>query len=328
MFLKRNAVIQTMLLSACYSIAILHAFSLSAARVVSKRTIHGNSKSALDATRPDHNIRRRFIGSLIGTVVVSTGISNDVNAFDRQAYPIELYAADASSRDPLLDKKDEIVKRNQPKSEGLGGRLVRGAVWSSALWFLSGSRSNPLVTPLANLLYNDDDEEWLKDRNDGLFAGVPSTFLVVLAVVFGIVGLGVDQVTSLLADNDTDVSLQLAGVSLIGGCSLELGRVASGEKKQTREESDRSSLLEAEFQEFAEQRLTSGGNCHRNEVVRAFRRYFAKYRQIDSEQYPLSDLEIEQLLRNYGRQNGLEMSSAGFYNGIQINSDADIFVKR
>lgn len=279
--------------------------------------------------------RRLFIAAILcGTVIGSTPVTaknNAVaNAFDRKAYPIELYASDASSRDPLLDKKDAIIDRNRPMSDdyGVGGKLLRGGVWGSALWFLSGSRSNPLATPLANVLYNDQDEAWLKDRNDGWFAGLPPSFLIVLAVTFGLFGFGVDQVATMLADNDADVSLQLAGVSLIGGCSLELGRIASGEKKPTREEAYRSSQLETEFAEFAEKRLIAGGNCHRNEVVRAFRRYYAKYRQANSEQYPLSDLEIEQMLRNYCRQNGLEMSSAGFYTGIQINSDADVFVKR
>ena len=87
--------------------------------------------------------------------------------------------------------------------------------------------------------------------------------------------------------------------------------------------------LEDEFAEFAEKRLQQGGNCHRSDVTKSFRRYFAKYRQADSEQYPLTDLEIEKLLRSWNikvNQSKAEMRSSGFYYGIQINTDADVFV--
>ena len=84
-------------------------------------------------------------------------------------------------------------------------------------------------------------------------------------------------------------------------------------------------MLESEFVEFADKRLRTGGSCHRNEVVAAFRRYYAKYRQADNPSYPLADLEIEQLLRAWSRSRGVEMTNAGFYYGIKINKDADVF---
>jgi hypothetical protein len=93
---------------------------------------------------------------------------------------------------------------------------------------------------------------------------------------------------------------------------------------------DRSMQLREEFAEFASKRLASGGNCHRTDIVAAFRRYFAKYRQPDSEEYPLTDLEIEQLLRSWNQMENrgrAEMTSAGFYYGIQINKETDVFVK-
>jgi hypothetical protein len=286
--------------------------------------------------------RRRLLRSmLLGTVTAAAMMENNnvVQAFDRKAYPVELYAADASSRDPVLDQRDAIIERNRPRmaTTDVGGTIVRSIVWAGALWLLSGSRSNPLVTPLANVLYNDSDEAWLKDRNDGLFAGLPLTLLIVWALTFGVLGYGVDALVLSTNDQETDVSLQLAGVALIGGGSLELGRIASGEKLPTRQEADRSGQLENEFATFAERRLIAGGNCHRNEVVRAFRRYYAKYRRAPDENdnnnsnnslSAVTDLEIEQLLRAYGRQKGVDMSSAGFYVGLQINTDADVFVQR
>jgi hypothetical protein len=103
----------------------------------------------------------------------------------------------------------------------------------------------------------------------------------------------------------------------------------SGEKGLTRDENDREVQLEQEFDEFATQRLKAGGNCHRSDIVKSFRRYFAKYRQADGEQYPLTDREIEMLLKRWNQQKNMgkaEMSSSGFYYGIQINTDADVFV--
>ena len=206
--------------------------------------------------------------------------------------------------------------------------IVDSLLWGAALWLLSGSRSNPIATPLANFIYKVDEEEWLRDRNDGLFANLPWEFLIILALVFAGLGWGTDAVIVTLAEGDRTISLQLAGVCIIGGCSLELGRIASGEKKQTRQESDRLGQLEQEFSLFADQRLKSGGNCHRSEVVAAFRRFYAKYRRPDSEEYPLTDLEVENLMRKYCRARGAKMSKAGFYIGIQINQDADAFVSR
>jgi hypothetical protein len=212
-----------------------------------------------------------------------------------------------------------------PVDSSLGSLL-----WGGALWLLAGSRSNALATPLANLLYSQEDEEWLQDRNDGLFAALPIPFLVLLGVVFCLLGLGVHVVIiSLLADGSVAISFQLAVVLLIGSGALELGRIASGEKKQTRDDFDRDNLLEKEFEQFAEKRLKLGGRCHRSDVVQAFRRFYAKYRQMDSTEYPLNDLEIEQLLRQWNKRNvGAQRSAAGFYTGIQINTEADVFVRR
>jgi hypothetical protein len=149
-------------------------------------------------------------------------------------------------------------------------------------------------------------------------------------MVFLGLGYGMDTLitTSALLDttssSSNDASLQWALVAMIGGGFWELGRIASGSKSLTRAETDRAVELIADFEEFASKRLIPGGNCHRSEVVRAFRRYHAKYRLRDDSTCDLADLEIEKLLRSYCRERGIEMSQAGFYTGIQINKDADI----
>jgi len=275
--------------------------------------------------------RRKMLANALVAGQLAMGIPRVACAYDK-AYPLELEASDA---DGVLDsrqrKLDKVRQRTETKrsSTPIASSPVSTIVWASALWFLTGSRSNPLITPIANVVYDEDGNSWLKDRNEGLFSDIPTPLLALVALIFAALGFGIDSFVTLLTDGDRSLSLQLAGVSLITGGSLELGRIASGEKKSTRAESNRDSELEEEFQQFADARLKPGGNAHRNEIVQAFRRYYAKYRQSDNPDFPLSDLEIEQLVKNWSKQYGdVTMSSAGFYSGVSINQDADVFVQR
>ncbi len=281
---------------------------------------------------------RRKALSALSTVTAMVLASKSANAFDR-TFPEELTETDRTTitMGTRLNSQQRATaayataQANQSNLQNFNFRNDIGPslAWGAALWLLSGSRSNPLATPLANLLYDEKEEEWLQDRNNGLFAAPPLAFLLVLGGLFVSLGVVAQFLLLQLAEGDSDVCLQLAGVSLIGGATLELGRIASGEKRATRDEMDRSTQLREEFAEFANKRVTRGGNCHRRDIVAAFRRYFAKYRQADSEEFPLTDLEIEQLLRSWNQiENGgrAEMTSSGFYYGIQINKDADVFV--
>ena len=268
---------------------------------------------------------------LSGLLLGATSNAKTASAYEK-TFPVELDTTDADNLTPrqraLVEQSSQAkpspLESTNPLDLGIGAVL-----WGSALWFLAGSRSNPLATPLANLLYNDSDEEWLQDRNDGLFAALPAPLLLLLFALFLLFGFSANLAAITLTDGSVGISLQLAGVLLIGAGTLEIGRIASGEKKQTRSDFDRDAQLEREFEEFAEKRLKLGGNCHRSEVVLAFRRFYAKYRQADNTDYPLNDLEIERLLKQWNEKNAqVQRTSAGFYNGIQINTDADIFVKR
>lgn len=119
---------------------------------------------------------------------------------------------------------------------------------------------------------------------------------------------------------------------MLSGAFWEVGRLATGEKSGTRQEVERDDLIEREFAEFAAKRLIVGRSTlsvHRSEVVKAFRRFNPKYR-VENEEYPLSDVEIERVIRKWNREkgSGSEMSSAGFFSGVAINSDADAFAPR
>ena len=248
-----------------------------------------------------------------------------------KSFPVELQATDAGSDKGSRERKVSKIKQQQEKERQLALQFqpLKAAVWGSALWFLSGSRSNPLATPMANVLYDAEEETWLQDRNDGLFADLPLPLYGALAIVFFAFGALTDNLVTGVFE--PSFSLPLAVVVLLNGLYFELGRVASGDKGATREEADRASLLETEFDEFASARLQPGGSVHRQEVTQAFRRYHAKYRQAESpdgEEDSLSDLQVERLIRAWSRERGILMSSSGFFKGIKINQDADAFVQR
>lgn len=294
-----------------------------------------NRKQAL------YSISSAFAVATAG-VVSSTVFPPAASAFDR-TFPVELTDIDdnkSGNSGVLIGQRSNSQQRKQNAeltkkkldqnlaTFNVKNDLLPSATWGLALFFASGSRSNPLATPLANLLYDKKKEKWLEDRNAGLFSAPPLPFLVLLGFVFLILGTATQYVLLQLAEGDSGVCGQLAGVSLIGGGFFEIGRIASGEKRMTRDEKDRAVQLNEEFNEFAENRLKPGGNCHRTDIVKSFRRYYAKYRQSDSQEYPLTDLEIEKLLRFWNQkknQGKAEMSSSGFYYGIQINADADVF---
>ena len=171
----------------------------------------------------------------------------------------------------------------------------------------------------------------MADRNDGYFGDLPLSFMAILSAVFVFCGVIADRLVYFLADGDAEVSLQLAGVSVIGGAVWEVGRLATKEKKQTRQEYERDVILYQEFEDFANKRIIVGrGSCHRSDVISAFRRYNPKYRTAESEQYPLSDIELERILKAWNLQFGSrsEMSSAGFFNGISVDAEADVFAPR
>ncbi len=287
--------------------------------------------------------RRMFVASLFASTTSASGVldTDPANAFEK-SYPVNLDFDDDDTSINLQSIRQERIAVQKSQAKQVKSDLLTqpfmfrtkqdiaaSVVWGGALWLLSGSRSNPLVRPLANVLYDENTEEgsWVKDRNEGLFAPLPASFALIMGVVFLILGFVTDRGLLLVSEGNSDFVLNLAGVSLIGGASLELGRIASGEKMITREDLTRETELATEFSEFASNRLIvgEGGAVHRSEIIKAFRRYFAKYR-VENDQYPLTDLEIERLLRTWNRKEGNEegLSSAGFLKGVKINDQAII----
>lgn len=285
--------------------------------------------------------RRLFIASLFAATAISTTTSPQPASALVKAYPLNLDFENNDSSINLQSIRQEriAVKKSriaQSKSNLLSNPFqlsskdaLATVIWGGALWLLSGSRSNPTVKPLANVLYDPESENgsWVKDRNEGLFAPLPPVFLLLMGVVFCFLGFMVDRGLLLLAEGNQNSVLQLAGVSLIGGASLELGRIASGDKKMTREDYEREKMLREEFDDFAIKRLIvgQGGSVHRNEVMQAFRRFNSKYR-VENDEYPLTDLEIERLVRIWNKMEGNRegVTSAGFLKNVKMNDQTVI----
>ena len=364
--MKINPIFFAFLVLSCCAIYITDAFGSSKvtrcrqfpskgsndlrADILSKSRINNDYEDytgpALGVEEQQLSSRRQALASLAKTslgvaTIAALGSSKPqaANALDR-TFPDELTDLDPkmveisktsrlNSQQRGVVAQQEAQRRQTLQTYNLKDDGLPSVVWGGALWFLTGSRSNPLITPLGNVLYDAEKEEWLKDRNNGLFAPPPIELLALSGFIFVWLGVLTEFIVLQLTGGDVNISLQLAGVTILNGFFLEIGRIAAGDKQDTKEENDRALQLQEEFQEFADKRLQAGGNCHRNDVIKAFRRYFAKYRQKDSEEYPLTDLEIERLLKswnkveNFGRA---EMTSSGFYYGIQINSDADVFI--
>ena len=123
-----------------------------------------------------------------------------------------------------------------PLSNNFGLTIAGISTWALALWFATGSRSNPVVTPLVNVLYDEKEESWLTDCNEGYFGELPLSFMAILSAGFLSLGAVLDRVMYFLADGNADVSLALAGVRVIGRAVWEVRRLAAKEKVPAREE--------------------------------------------------------------------------------------------
>lgn len=270
--------------------------------------------------------------------------SNSLSKLKEERISKKRAFVDATKQELRNDPLGLNIFSNDPN---FGTTLVGATTWAIALWFASGSSSNPLVTPVANVIYSnkdylDDDSgtmqtqnSWLTDRNDGYDSNIPLTLLTLLLIIYLIFGILIDRaVYFFVTDGDADVSLQLGGVCAITAAVYEIGRLATKEKPITRMEYYRDVELYNEFKDFASKRIIikagTSSTCHRSDVISAFRRYNPKYRRADTsteEQYYISDIEIERILKRWNREygSGITMSSAGFFQGISINNGADVF---
>lgn len=276
--------------------------------------------------------RKQLIGSasmIVSSLLLIHTDANDVANAYQKAYPLELNSND--SLNITRRKINELNQQQQQQREDdmyrfkTDNKIISSIVWGISLWWLSGSRSNPIATPLANIIYKSENEKWLQDRNNGWFAALPWEFLIILAFIYICFGYVADTIVVIFSNpsssfdvsnnfnniiplltSSSSLSFQLAFVSLIAAGTFEIGRIFAGEKQSTKYEAKRDEQLEKEFDYFAQKRLlikksNNKNNVHRNEVVAAFRRFYSRYRTTPNIEQ--SQLLIEQQLK----QSNVEM---------------------
>ena len=89
------------------------------------------------------------------------------------------------------------------------------------MWLLSGSRSNPLALSIGNVLHDENEKDWLKDRNDGLFSTLPKDYVFMLFFIFALLGC-ITDITPRTLPEECNFSLQLECTSFVSGEALEL----------------------------------------------------------------------------------------------------------
>ena len=177
--------------------------------------------------------------------------------------------------------------------------------------------------------------DWLADREAGLAASAPLPVRAATAALFGASGYLLERALSSLGNDN--VIFYLGASSVLWGGLYEVARP----RLPTRAEVEREEARRAEFRAFAEARLTLGSasqSTHESEVVRAFRRFYPKYR-VDR---GIADAEIADLMRRWisvprtrllpGGQIQSDTVSArtaaGYYKGIVLTVEPDVGLGR
>ena len=227
-------------------------FEMSPAEMTTRNAGHGrtnNKNAALEkvssSTMQSRKQALHSLSLLAGGVLATTVSPLPSRAFDRD-FPDELTDDDqdddkamgvlVGKRSNAQQRKREAIENKKKLDQNLASfspkqDALPSLTWGLALFFASGSRSNPLARPLANLLYDPQKEKWLQDRNAGLFSPLPLEFLVLLGVLFVVLGTITQYTLLQLSGGDSGVIGQLAGVALINGGFFELARIARYDAK-------------------------------------------------------------------------------------------------
>ena len=193
-------------------------------------------------------------------------------------------------------------------------------------FLLAGSTSSPLSLPLANLMGYDEEDDWVKDRQEGLSSSPPAGFTLTLSVIALLFGVIAERGVMKLSEGDVYITIQLSVLAVLWGTFIEFGRFVVGEKGVTREENDKDQLMCDDFLDFAKESITLTSPTtseHQSDIIKSFRRSNTSYR--NSEQ--VSDSQIINVLDTFLRANGegRKVSNAGFVKGVQLKQRVDGF---
>ena len=249
-------------------------------------------------------------------IVGRTAIPCMLDAFDvtppERSFPVLLDALDAMPRTgkAVLGPVSRTVRGPSAEQDSLVEALTAAPVPLDALLVLllaTGLYLGPdfLLTPLglgsnAPLGYRTErlvgyvlspGEAWLDDRAEGFAAPAPLLVRVATGALFLLCSYALERVLTSAASDQA--AFYLGASSSIWGGLYEVARP----RLRTRSEEEQRRAWEADFVRFAEARLglTAGGSCHETEIVRAFRRFYPKYRAGRE----ITDNEVFDLMRRW-----------------------------
>ena len=170
--------------------------------------------------------------------------------------------------------------------------------------------------------------EWLEDRAGGYASEAPLPVRVATGALFAAAGFALERV--LTAASSEQAAFYLGASTTLWGSLYEVARP----KLASRAEREQREVREADFIAFAEARLEAGGSCHETEIVKAFRRYYPKYRVNRG----ITDKEVYDLMRRWmsvprtqllpGGAISTEIvsarSPAGYYSGLSVAKEPDV----
>jgi len=255
-------------------------------------------------------------------------VGNQPYVRPKSVFPAEISApsvAQAAQRTPLPDVASTILAPLElgdlPASVLVGVALLLGPDFLLApagLVTRDGFRPGYALERVLGETFTPE-AQWLQDRRERLRADAPLEVRAAALVPFLAAGLLTERLL-LVALEDPAFVLSLGVLGCLGGGSLELLRPAL----PTREERDREEALQAEFAVFARERLALTGRCNELDVVRAFRRFYPRYRFADmgraTDGVSLPDKDIADQLREWNARAGRpgKRTSSGFYKGISV----------
>lgn len=264
--------------------------------------------------------RRRIALRPLGAVSRGTGYYG--------AFPDDLAGSDKMPRAPLTfeDPAAAAVALPPELVSGWTAALLGVALYLGPDWILAPLGLDTQLRPgraataaLGRLV--DADSAFARDSAAGFAADAPLPLEAATWALFLVLGfLTENACVAALGSSTTYVAAWAASIVLAASV-YEVGRGSPG----TRDEVAAEDSLAAAFEDFAESRFEFAGAAATNtiEIVRAFRRATAKYR--NAEGSGVSDVEIERLAKKWWRRRQGAVTSSGFLKGIKLKTEADIF---
>lgn len=230
--------------------------------------------------------------------------------------------------------------------------LVASALFAVVLWFgvlndlffPRAARPSDIVLPALGRLLGMEGK-WLDDFEKGSRGEFPATILAISVPIFLLGGAAVETLARFLYGSMSGDSSAFAFSIGVIGCIwagvYEIGRVDTGDALRTREEDEERERVRQEFQDFAEkniERCSETQSVNQVEIVRVFRRSYARHRRVDQEGSAPDELIIRALRLwyqssygtiddGYGSRDSVlskapPPTASGFFKGLRLKSRA------